>query len=104
MNAAVQCAQDMLYNMHILESMGLKVAKPMILETDNRGVVDLANNWTVGGRTRHESVRIMFLRELKEQEILRVIWCSGEDNSSDMFTKNLPGPLFRKHSNNYVSG
>jgi len=52
----VLCAQDMLYVWHILESMGLKVKLPMILEMDNRGAVDLANNWSIGGRTRHVNV------------------------------------------------
>jgi len=45
--AGVLCAQDMLYVQHILESMGLKVKLPMILEMDNRGAVDLANNWVL---------------------------------------------------------
>jgi hypothetical protein len=42
----------MLYSMRIVESLGLKVKKPMILEIDNKGAVDIANNWSVGGRTR----------------------------------------------------
>jgi len=47
--AGVLCAQDMLYVRHILKSMGLKMKLPMILEMDNMGAVDLANNWSVGG-------------------------------------------------------
>jgi len=54
--AGVFCAQDMLYVCYILESMGFKVKLPMILEMDNMGAVDLANNWSVGGRTRHVDV------------------------------------------------
>jgi len=49
--AGVSCAQDMLYVRHILESMGRTVKLPMSLEMDNMGAVDLANNWSVGGRT-----------------------------------------------------
>jgi hypothetical protein len=64
--AGVLCAQDMLYIWHILESMKLKVKFLMILELDNKGAVDLANNWNIGGRTRHVDVRQCFLRELKE--------------------------------------
>ena len=47
--SATSCAQDMLYVMRILESMELKVKKPMILYVYNRGTVDLINNWNVGG-------------------------------------------------------
>ena len=38
------CAQDMLYCKNVLESMGLKEKLPMLLEMDNKGAVDLANN------------------------------------------------------------
>jgi hypothetical protein len=60
--AAVSAVQDMLYEMRVLESIGLKVQLPMGLEVDNKGMVDLANNWSVGGRTHHISVRVNFLR------------------------------------------
>ena len=96
--AATQCAQDMLFNMRVLESMGLKVKKPMILEVDNKGAIDLANNWSVTGRTRHASVRQNFLRELKEAGIIHLVWIPTDENSVDLFTKNLAGPLFQKHT------
>jgi len=34
----------MLYYKNILKSMGIKVKLPMLLEVDNKGAVDLANN------------------------------------------------------------
>ena len=81
----------------VLEALDLKVKLPMLLEMDNKGAVDLANNWTVGGRTRHIETRQLFLRELKEEGVLSIKWKSGDENPSDLFTKNLPGPIFRKH-------
>ena len=94
--AGVLCAQDMLYVRHILESMGLKVKLPMILEMDNKGAVDLANNWSIGGRTRHVDVRQCFLRELKESKLMDIRWIKGSENDADAFTKNLDGPAFEK--------
>jgi hypothetical protein len=67
--AATQCAQVMLFVMGVLESMDLKVRKPMILEVDNKGAKDLAHNWTIGGRICHVDVNYHFLRELKENGI-----------------------------------
>jgi hypothetical protein len=55
-----------LYSMRVVESLGLKVKKPMILEIDNKGAVDIPNNWSVGGRTKHINTQFYFLRELKE--------------------------------------
>jgi hypothetical protein len=51
--AATQWAQDMLFAMRVIESMGLKVKTPIILKIDNKGDVELTHNWSVGGRTRH---------------------------------------------------
>ena len=93
---AVTCAQDMIFQKNVLESIGLQVELPMILECDNKGAVDLANNWTAGGRTRHVDVRQNWLRELKENGILIVQWIPGPENNADMHTKNLGGPSFEK--------
>ena len=49
----VSCAQDMLYVKRIMDSLELKVKFPMILEVDNKGAVDLVNNWGLEVRTRH---------------------------------------------------
>jgi len=99
--SGTQCAQQMLFNMQILESMGLKVKKPMILWMDNKGAIDLANNWSVGGRTRHVNVRYYFLQELKEAGLVQVQWVPANNNCADMFTKNLAGPGFEKHTAMY---
>ena len=40
------------------------------------------------------------LRELKEHGIIRFIKTIGESNDADLFTKNLPGPAFNKHTIN----
>ena len=100
--AAVQCAMDMLFAMRVLNAMGLKVELPMVLEVDNKGAVDLCNNWSIGGRTRHVEVKQYFLRELKERGLIMVKWTSGESMTSDLFTKNLVGPLFDKHAQSFV--
>ncbi len=41
--AGVTCVQDMLYMKNVLESLGLKVKLPMVLEMDNQGAEYLAN-------------------------------------------------------------
>ena len=100
--AGVMVVQDMMYAYRILVSLGLKVKTPMILEMDNKGAVDLANNWSVGGRTRHVDVRNHFLRELKDQGLLLVQHIPGDQNDADIFTKNVPAALFNAHIPLYV--
>jgi hypothetical protein len=91
--------QDMLFVKQIIESMGLKVKIPMVLRVYNQGVRELVNNWSVEGHTHHVAARAMFLRELKEWGLLKIEFLSGSQMSADILTKNLPGPLFSKHSN-----
>jgi hypothetical protein len=86
----------MLYCKNVLESLGLKVKLPMLLEMDNKGAVDLANNWTVGGQTRHVNVQQCFLLELKETKIMDIRWIKGSQNNADVFAKNLDSPAFEK--------
>ena len=78
--AAVSCAQDMMYAKRIMESLELKVKLPMILEVDNKWIVDLVNNWSVRVRTRHVETRQLFLRRLKEQGVFQVKWVKGKEN------------------------
>ena len=61
-------------------------------------MIDSAHNWSVNGRTRHESIRQNFLREVQEENVLSGKWISTEKNSADLFTKNLPGPKFDEHT------
>ncbi len=49
--AAVMTAQDMLYVLHMLESIALYAHLLSILEVDNKGAVDLANSSIIGGFT-----------------------------------------------------
>jgi hypothetical protein len=100
--AGVMVAQDMMYVYRILTSMGLEVELPMLLEMDNKGAVDLANNWSSGGRTRHVDTRNFYLRELKDEGLLRIEHVPGEDNDADIFTKNTPYAIFNKHVRRYV--
>ena len=101
--AATQCAMDMLFAMRVMNAIGLKIQLPMILEVDNKVAVDLCNNWSIGGRTRHVEVKQFFLRELKESGLIHEKWTSGDAMTSDMFTKNLAGPLISGWLNTVMS-
>jgi hypothetical protein len=90
--AAVMAVQDILFIMRIIESMGLRVKKLMVLEIDNKGAKDLVNNWSVGGRLRHV------------EEGLIVVKCVSIRTSLRSNTvENLPAQQKRTKTNNNVS-
>jgi hypothetical protein len=41
------------------------------------------------------------LQDLKEKGTIEVKWIAIDDNSMELFTKNLQGPLLKKHSRTY---
>jgi hypothetical protein len=100
--AATNNAQYVLYTKRIIESLGLQVQLPTILEVDNKDTVDLVNNYSVRERTRHVETRQYLLRQLKEDNIIKVIWTPGEMNSIDLYTKNLARADFEKHTKAYA--
>ena len=68
----------------------------MILEMDNRGSIDLANSWSIGGRTRHVGCKLNWLRELKEEGIMEYRWVSGNDNDRGNLIKIKFYPIYTK--------
>ncbi len=90
LNAAVLCAQDMMYQKNTLESIGLKVELSMILEMDNKEAVNLVSSFSVKGHTRHTNVKQCFLQELKEAKVLVVKWIPGAENEADIYLHKEP--------------
>ena len=91
-------AQDMLFCAGLLESIGLQVQYPMTLRMDNKGAIDLFNNYSVGGRTRHIQARVWFMRDIREEGKIQYKWIPTDDNFTDIFTKNLDAATFNKHA------
>jgi len=57
LNAANSNAKDMMYVKRLLESVGLKVVLTLVMELDNQGTDDLANDYSVQGQTRNMETR-----------------------------------------------
>lgn len=57
LHAVVLCAQDMLFVVRLMFSLGLEVQLSMTLEVDSKDAVDFINGWSVSVRTRHIEVK-----------------------------------------------
>lgn len=79
--AAVQYVMAMMHIWHVFSCLGLIVKLPMLLEVGNQGTIDLCNNWSVVGWTRHIIIKVKhyyYLHELKKVGLLKVKWKSGD--------------------------
>ena len=73
-----------------------------MVRVDNVGAIFLANNLTTGDRTKHIDVRHHFVREIVEEGVVKIVFIRTADNDADLWTKNVTGELFEKHSDKVV--
>jgi hypothetical protein len=66
------------------------------------GKYTLQKIYTTGQRTKHIDIRAHFVREFIEDGVLKVVFIGSEDNSADIYTKNIMEFLFEKHSSKYM--
>ncbi len=69
-----------------------------MVKVDNNGAIFRAENLHVEQRTKHVNICWRFVNEFVEDSFWKVIFGRSEDNDADIFTKNLKGALFEKHS------
>ena len=96
--AISEVAMEILYIEGILKFLDQKLKYPIIVHVDNIGAVYLSKNATTGNRTKHIDTRYHFVREYIEDGIVKVVFVRSEKNDADLFTKNLNGETFKKHS------
>jgi Reverse transcriptase (RNA-dependent DNA polymerase) len=100
--AVSEIAKEILFTKQLLDTIGIKIELPIVIRVDNIGAIFLANNFSIGQRTKHIDIRAHFIREYIEDDILKLVFIRSEDNDSDIFTKNLSEDLFNKHSNKMI--
>jgi hypothetical protein len=89
----------------ILETLGEKdkLHLPMLLRMDNTEAIYLSNNQAVGSRTKHIDIRTHYVRHLINEEIIKTLFVTSENNAADIFTKNVTEYLFLKHTSSYMN-
>ena len=72
---------------------------PLHLKVDNQSAVVLISENTAGqsGRTKHVDVQLPFVRDRFQRGDVYVNFVPTAEQHADVFTKQLPGPDFRKH-------
>ena len=95
------CA-ELMFIKQILEFLGIEVELPIVVEVDNLGAIYMANNETVGGRTRHVDTRYHFVKEFVKNGMVMVVFVKSEDNDADIMTKNVRQNLYMKHSSKMI--
>jgi hypothetical protein len=97
-----ECAKELIFLKHVIESMGIKIKLPIVIKTDNVGAIYLSNNYTTSQQTKHIDVRVHFVRQYIEDGIFKIEFVNSEKNDADIFTKNTSEEIFTKQSEKLV--
>jgi Reverse transcriptase (RNA-dependent DNA polymerase) len=100
--AISEAAKEIRFVYQILDSMGIKITLPIIVNVDNVGAIFMTENVTATSRTRHVDARYHYVREFVAEGFLKIIFVKSADNKSDMFTKNVSGDTLDFHVRSYV--
>lgn len=100
--AMSEAAKEIRFIVTLLESMTIKVQKPIIVYADNIGAIFMTENASATSRTRHVDARYHFIREFVEEGFLKIIFVKTKENKSDMFTKNVSGEIYDAHVNDFI--
>ena len=93
--ALSDCSRQVVWIQNIFTELGFPV-KPTQICADNQGDIFIASNPVQERRTKHIDVRFHYVRDLIEQKRIDIVWVPTDENSADMFTKNLGHIKFEK--------
>lgn len=81
---------------NVLEEVGCDQGKGTTLMCDNSSTIKLSKNLVLHGRSKHIHVRYQFLRELVNDEIITLEYCSTREQLSDIMTKPVKLEVFER--------
>jgi hypothetical protein len=100
--ALSEAAKEIKFIYEIVISMGEQVKMPIVCHVDNVGAIFIAENATATPKSKHIDTRAKYVLQLISEGFLKVLFVKTDENSSDIFTKNMSGETLEKHMNDYV--
>lgn len=94
--AAATCACQTIWMRRILEEIGHKQDDQMVLLCDNTSTIKLSKNAVMHGKSKHIRVHYHFLRDLTKEGVVKLEYCSTEEQLADILTKPLKMASFQR--------
>ena len=85
------------WNSTVYEEMGYPQKRPTLIKGDNDGSISMAKNPQFHNRSKHIAIRWHWIRELVEQDLIKIESCCDPEQTADVLTKSLPRPKHKKH-------
>ncbi|KAM0015324.1 putative RNA-directed DNA polymerase [Helianthus debilis subsp. tardiflorus] len=94
--AATTCACHCKWLKGLMEDLSEKIDGVLEVTCDNTSTIKLSVNPVMHRRTKHIDVRFHYLRDLVNQEELKLVYCKTEDQVADIMTKPIKLEAFIK--------
>ncbi|CAN0898839.1 Retrovirus-related Pol polyprotein from transposon TNT 1-94 [Linum grandiflorum] len=88
--AAVEAGKEMLWLKRFLLELGLKQSEYVVF-CDSQSAMDLSKNTMYHSRTKHIDVRYHWLRDVIEEQMMKLKKVHTDKNCADVLTKVVPG-------------
>ena len=98
-----EAAEEVKFVYQVLVCLAFKVKLPIIVRVDNLGAIFMSDNISVSQRIKHVDVRFRFVQQYVMEGFIKVIFVKTDENDADLFTKNLSGDKYSKHSDKLIS-
>jgi hypothetical protein len=87
--ALSQAACEAVWLRRLLEQMGFAQDQPTVLLADNQGSMALATNPVHHDRSKHIDIQHHYIREVVDDKLVMLQYCSTQDMAADVLTKSL---------------
>lgn len=93
---AASCACQSVWLSRILKAIGCEGKSETVIMCDNSSTIQLSKHPMFHGKSKHIEVRFHYLRDLVSGGMVRLSYCSTENQIADIFTKPLKLAQFEK--------
>ncbi|KAI5311342.1 hypothetical protein L3X38_000007 [Prunus dulcis] len=92
--SAAEATSQAIWLRFVLEDFGEEQTTATTVFCDNTSAIAMAKNPVFHQRSKHIKRKFHFIREAIQEEVIELLYCKGEEQIADIFTKALPKDRF----------
>ena len=91
--ATINCT-NIVWIKYLLKGLNEEITKPMILYCDNTSSINISKNHVMHAKTKHIAIKYHYVRELVEEQQVKMEYVNSKEQIANIFTKPLPKYVF----------
>ena len=95
--ALSEAAREACWLRNLYNELGYNQEFLTVIKGDNNGSITMARNQQFHSRSKHIAIRWHWVRDLVEQNLIKIETCWDPQQTADVLTKALPRPKHNQH-------